>query len=316
MLLAHADPTTVGGNILRLKQTIDLIFVDAQSGQSLSGNLQKHLFTLLREQLDLLDVVDQHQLATKKLRIASQFRVGKALTGYREEDAIHVAEIVDHDRLAAHRRGQCRLHIGDLASQLIPDLWDQIPVVTIPNHRLDDRAAPQRLRLDPFELPQLLAGAFDRVGDLQCHLFGTGSRIGGDDQRLLDGEFGIFQPTQLEIGDHAPHQHHCHGDEDHSVVLDRQNSGVHDAVSQCVAQVSHLHSLAEKSDAGHHHAFPGLETFDHFHAAPECRAEFDRSRRDRAVRGKDPSNLITTTGFGRWLQSGSTFVRRAPRRGR
>ena len=79
------------------------------------------------------------------------------------------------------------------------------------------------------ELPELLAGAFDRVGNFLGDFFGAGARIGRDDQRFLDRELGVFEPADLLIGDEPAHQHEQHGHEHDAIVVDREDAWVHEA---------------------------------------------------------------------------------------
>ena len=64
----------------------------------------------------------------------------------------------------------------------------RVLVVSVLDDGGDHRPAARRLRLDALELAELLAGDFDRVGDLLGDLFGAGARVGSDDQRFLDRE--------------------------------------------------------------------------------------------------------------------------------
>ena len=130
--VADAHAAAVGGDVLRLQLAVDLLLVDAELRQPLPRDFEEDDFLLFAEEFDLLDVRHQQQLAAQELDVAAQFGLRVAVAGDRQEDAVHVAEIVDHHRPAAHRGRQLRLHVGDLATQLVPDLRDRVLVVTGP----------------------------------------------------------------------------------------------------------------------------------------------------------------------------------------
>mmetsp|Transcript_22077 Transcript_22077/g.35124 ORF Transcript_22077/g.35124 Transcript_22077/m.35124 type:complete len:252 (-) Transcript_22077:1127-1882(-) len=72
-------------------------------------------------------------------------------------------------------------------------------------------------RGDIVHLFHLLDGRFQRLGHLNRHLFGCGSRILGDHNRLFDGEGRIFQPPQVQKADRAAKQE----DQDDHPSVDR-----------------------------------------------------------------------------------------------
>src|SRR5262249_47347114 len=113
--------------------------------------------------------------------------------------------------------GQAGLDVGDLAAKLVPDLGDRVPVEAVLDDGCDHRHPARGLRIDAPELAELLAGLFDRVGDLLGHLLGAGPRVGRDDQRFLDRELRVLEPAHLPVG-HNP----APGDE----TLAREAAGV------------------------------------------------------------------------------------------
>ena len=121
-----------------------------------------------------------------------------------------------------------RLDVGDLAAQLVPHLGDRVLVVAVLDDGGDHRHAARGLRLDAIELAELLAGAFDRVGDLLGDLFGAGPGVGRDDQRFLDRELRVLEPAHLLIGHDPADEDEEHGHEDDAVVADGEDAGIHD----------------------------------------------------------------------------------------
>ena len=59
MFVSHADASAIGGDVLRLKQAVDLLLVDAKLRQPLPGDLKEYDLLLFAEQIHLLDV--RHQ---------------------------------------------------------------------------------------------------------------------------------------------------------------------------------------------------------------------------------------------------------------
>ena len=128
VLVSDAHATAIGGDVPRLELAVDLLFVDAELRQPLPRDLEEDLLLLFAEQIDLLDVAHQQQLAAQELRVAAKLRLRVALAGNRQEDAVNVAEIVDHQRLAAHRGRQPGLDVVDFPAKLVPDLGDSVLV--------------------------------------------------------------------------------------------------------------------------------------------------------------------------------------------
>src|SRR5262249_12752122 len=190
-------------------------------------DLQEDDFLLLAEQFDALDARHLEQFATQELDVAAQLRERVAVAGDGQEDAEHVAEVIDHHRPAAHRGRQARLHVGDLAPELVPDLGDAILVVALLDVDGDHRPAARRLRLDVVELAQLLAGVLDRVGDLPGHLLCAGAWVRRDDQGLLNRELRVLEPADLPVGHDAAQDGEEHGNEHDAVILDGQDAWVH-----------------------------------------------------------------------------------------
>ena len=132
VLIADAHAAAVGGDVPRLQLGVDLLLVDAELRQPLPRDFEEDDFLLGGEELDLLDVRHQQQLAAQELGVAAQLRERVAVAGNGQEDAVDVAEIVDHHRPAAYRGRQLRLDVVDLATQLVPHLGDRVLVDTGP----------------------------------------------------------------------------------------------------------------------------------------------------------------------------------------
>ena len=96
------------------------------------------------------------------------------------------------------------MDVGNLAAEFIPDLRNRVPVKPILDDGADHRAPARGLRLNPFELAELLTGAFDRVGDFLGDLLCAGPGVRRDDERLLDRELGILKPTDVPIRTTSP----------------------------------------------------------------------------------------------------------------
>ena len=128
MFVADAHAAAIGDDVLRLKLAVDLLFVDAKLRQALPRNFEEDHLLLLAEQIHLLDVRHQQQLAAQELGVAAKLGLREPLAGNRQEDAVNVAEIVDHHRLAANRGWQLGLHVVDLAAKFVPDLRDSVLV--------------------------------------------------------------------------------------------------------------------------------------------------------------------------------------------
>ena len=102
VLISDAHEAAVGGLVPRLEVAVDLLLVDAELRQPLPRDFEEDDFLLGTEELDLVDVRSQEQLAAHELGVAAQFREREAITSNGQEDAVDVAEIVDHHRPAAY----------------------------------------------------------------------------------------------------------------------------------------------------------------------------------------------------------------------
>ena len=100
-------------------------------------------------------------------------------------------------------------------------------VIAVLDPHRDEGLPAGRFRIDVIDLAQLLAGYLDRVGDFLRHFGRAGAGVGRDDEGLLDGELGVFQPAEVAVGDEAAEDGQGHGHEDHAVVLDGKDAGVH-----------------------------------------------------------------------------------------
>src|SRR5262249_36695782 len=117
--------------------------------------------------------------------------------------------------------------VVNLPAEFVPHLGNALPVVPVLDDGLDNRSAARGFGLDPLQLAELLAGSLDRVGDLQRNFFAARSRIRSDDERFLDREFWVFEPTEFSVSHDSASEDEGHRHEYHSVVLDGENSGIH-----------------------------------------------------------------------------------------
>ena len=108
VLVADADAAAVGGDVPLLELAVDQLLVEAQLRQPLPRDFEEDDLPLLAKERDALDARHLEKFAAQKLDVAAQLREREALARHGEEDAIHVAEIVDDHRLAAHRGRQLR----------------------------------------------------------------------------------------------------------------------------------------------------------------------------------------------------------------
>ena len=197
----------------------------------------------------------QQQLAAQEFHVAAKLGLREPLTGNRQEHAVDISEIVHHERLAAYRGRQSGLDVVDLAAKLVPDLGDGGLLESILDDGRDYRSSASGLRLDALELAQLLAGAFDRVGDFPGDLLRAGSWIRRDDQRFLDRELRVFQASQPVIRDESAQRRRetsrrrLPGSSEPRV---RRGSSL--VASECVAQIANLHPFAQEWRSCHHDA--------------------------------------------------------------
>ena len=77
------------------------------------------------------------------------------------ENALNVAEIVHHQRLAVHRRWQPGLYVVDFSAQFVSNLWYGAFCKSVLNDGRDH--APGNDSNDASQLPKLLTCAFDRL---------------------------------------------------------------------------------------------------------------------------------------------------------
>ncbi len=152
VLVANAHTAAVGSDVFRLQLAVDLLFVNPELREPLPRDFKEDDFLLFAEELDFLDIRHQEHFAAQEIGVAAQFRLRVALAGNGQEDAVDVAKIVDHHRPPAHRRGQLRLDIGDLAAKFVPDLRDSVLIVPVLDNGGDHRPAARRLRFNPLEL--------------------------------------------------------------------------------------------------------------------------------------------------------------------
>ena len=71
--IADAHAAAVGGDVLRLKLGVDLLFVDAELRQALPRDFEKDDLLLFAEEIDLLHILHEQQLAAQELDVAAQF---------------------------------------------------------------------------------------------------------------------------------------------------------------------------------------------------------------------------------------------------
>ena len=225
--VADADAPAVGRNVLFAQLGVDFFLVETELGEAAAGDLEKDHLLLSGEENDALDHGHAEQFAAQEVRVAAQFGRRVALAGQREENPEDVAEVVDDDRLAAGGRRQLALHVRDFAPQFVPDLRDAMFVIAVFDPHRDEGLTAGRFRIDVIDLTQLLAGDLDRVGDFLGDFGRAGAGVGRDDEGLLDGELGVFEPAEVAVGDEAAEDGQNHGHEDHAVVLDRKDAGVH-----------------------------------------------------------------------------------------
>ena len=124
----------------------------------------------------------------------------------RKKCAVHISIIINHfRRLRPLRQRPCRS--VDFVPEFIPDLR-QIPLAAgVPHFRSHNGKAALGTGFELFQLSHFLDRIFHTVGDFFGNLLRRGAGIPGDDLCLLDREFGVFEPGQLETGGNAAGKH-------------------------------------------------------------------------------------------------------------
>ena len=229
-LVADLDGTGVGRVVLAGDDALDLLERQPRRGQPRAGNLQIDHLGLVAEHFDLGDVIAQEQLAPKGLGVFPQVGVGIAVAVHGVEHAVDVAVVVHHRRRGTARR-QRRLHVADLAAQFVPDLRQILLAVLVLHFDHDDGAAGIGNAGDALELPQLLDGDLDRIGHLLHHFLRRRARILGHDLRVLDGEFGIFEPADHGIGPRPAQQQRRRQDVGEDLPLEAELRDAHGTAS-------------------------------------------------------------------------------------
>ena len=206
--IAYTDASRIGDQVF-VTQTVDnLLGVDAELRHAIAVRFHVNGFGALTPQLDLRYIRHQQQFAAQKLGVFFEFRRRVLIAVYGEEDAENVAVVVIDDGRTGPRR-QFALHVAYLTAQFVPHLRQRKFVVFVLDANRDRRQAAIGFRFHLFQLTELLNGLFDLVTDFFFHLFGGGAGVGRDDQRLFDGELGIFQSRQsVERDDAGADQHH------------------------------------------------------------------------------------------------------------
>jgi hypothetical protein len=124
MFTSDAHAAAVHDDVLGLQLPVDLVLVDAELSQPLPRDFGVDHFLLFGKEIDLLHILHGLKLPAQELGIAAELRKRVPLAADRQEDAVDVAEVIHDHRPPTHGRRELRLHVGDFAAQLIPDLQD------------------------------------------------------------------------------------------------------------------------------------------------------------------------------------------------
>ena len=156
--------------------------------------------------------------------------VAEPIPGNGQDEAVHEVEVVGDVGLTDAWRELGEL-VPNLLADVVPDLGELVAPVPLMGIDLDDRQSRIGMGIGVAQLGHLLDRLLDAVGDLQLHLLRARTRIGGDDDRFLDGENGILEMTHGEVTADAADKEE-HGDEIRDrCVLDCVFGEVHDRFS-------------------------------------------------------------------------------------
>ena len=98
---------------------------DTQPGQLMGVEFEIEFLVLGSDQLRLCGILDRQYLCANSFDIVAQLAVREPVGRERVDDAEDVAELVIEARPQDALR-QCRLYVGDLLADLIPDVRDRL----------------------------------------------------------------------------------------------------------------------------------------------------------------------------------------------
>ena len=225
-LAAHQHAAGVRHHVLVAQQVIDGLRRDAQRSHAGAGDFQVHFFLGYAGQVDLANALDQHQLAAQVVGVIAQFAVVVTVTADHEEGAEHVAKII-HDLRLAHARRQVGAQVIDAAAHLVPDLRQLLGAVLRLHLDHDLRQAGAAGRGNGIDVRQLLDSVLQRVGQFLFHLLRRGAGVGRDDHGHFQGKGRIFQPPQIDKGDHAANAEQQRDQPAGHPTLDKVRGNIH-----------------------------------------------------------------------------------------
>ena len=196
-LAIDGDPTGIEHRVLLVEEAGHAVKIQVQGGEFLLRDFYKYLLLLFAEQGDLANPLDQLQFALETIDILLQLAGLVIVAGDHQGNTVHVPVVVIDP---GHRGalGQLWRHIGDLAAQLVPGLLDFLRRhLLVHFHQYLGQAGPGG-GANGVDLRQLANGVFQRVGQLQLHLLGCGTGVGGDDHCVLANKGRVFQAPQVE----------------------------------------------------------------------------------------------------------------------
>ena len=175
---------------------------DAQLRQLGTFDFHIDLFGLDTQKLHLLHLVDSGKAAPDALRLLAHFLHGVAVAGQGVDGAEYVIEAVVVVGAIDPGR-QFTLQIPAEVADITPGIPDGRAVHVVPEGDIDIGGASPGGAVHLLDAGDVTELGFQLVCDLFLHLLGGGSRPGGGDNHLVDGEVGVLHAPKLEVEENA-----------------------------------------------------------------------------------------------------------------
>ena len=190
----HLYPARIGDHVLLPQFSNESIVRNAQLRHAIAVQFDVHCLDAFTVGINLAHILNQQQFPAQQIDNILDFGIAVTVAMDRNKNTVHITIVIHHDGGAGTRR-QLVLDIANLAAQFIPDLLQIFLLVLVFYGDSNRRQPTIGFRLNELKLPHLLGRLFQTVSHLLFYFGGGCTCIGRNDQRLLDGEFRVFQTT-------------------------------------------------------------------------------------------------------------------------
>ena len=176
----------------------DIGRLNVKLGHARAGNLDLHALFRKAPELDAANLIDEQELLLEFARALNEFGVGKSVRSEREYATVNVAKVVFYDGRQRFDRKR-RFDRRHLIAQFLPRLRHRFFFRLLEQVDENDRKARLGNRANLLEILNLLRGALDDVRYALFNFVRRRARTHRYDDRRLNSELGILQPSEREI---------------------------------------------------------------------------------------------------------------------